>query len=72
MLWTIGVILLVLWALGLFSGYTLGGVIHVLLVIALIVVVVQVIQGRRRVEEFTPLLEKVRYLKGDNLCRYLT
>jgi len=49
MLWTIGVILLVLWALGLVSGYTLGGVIHVLLVIALIVVAVQVIQGRRRV-----------------------
>jgi uncharacterized membrane protein len=49
MLWTICVILIVLWLLGLFSGYTLGGVIHVLLVIALIVVVVQVIQGRRRV-----------------------
>jgi hypothetical protein len=49
MLWTIGVILLVLWALGLFSGYTMGGVLHILLVIALIVVVVQVIQGRRRV-----------------------
>ena len=49
MLWTIGVILLILWALGLFSGYTLGGVIHILLVIALIVVAVQVIQGRRRV-----------------------
>jgi len=49
MLWTIGVILLVLWALGLVSGYTLGGVIHVLLVIALIVVAVQVVQGRRRV-----------------------
>jgi len=49
MLWTIGLILLVLWALGLVSGYTLGGVIHVLLVIALIVVAVQVIQGRRRV-----------------------
>ena len=49
MLWTIGVILLVLWLLGLFSGYTLGGVIHVLLVIALIVVVIQVIQGRRGV-----------------------
>jgi len=49
MLWTIGVILLVLWLLGLFSGYTLGGVIHVLLVIALVVVAVQVIQGRRRV-----------------------
>jgi len=49
MLWTIGLILLVLWALGLVSGYTMGGVIHVLLVIALIVVAVQVIQGRRRV-----------------------
>jgi hypothetical protein len=49
MLWTIGVILLVLWALGLFSGYTMGGVLHILLVIALIVVVVQVIKGRRRV-----------------------
>jgi len=49
MLWTIGFILLVLWALGLVSGYTLGGVIHVLLVIALVVVAIQVIQGRRRV-----------------------
>lgn len=49
MLWTIGVILLVLWALGLVSGYTMGGVLHILLVIALIVVVVQAIQGRRRV-----------------------
>jgi hypothetical protein len=49
MLYTIGVILLVLWALGLVSGYTLGGVIHALLVIALIVVAVQVIQGRRHV-----------------------
>ena len=49
MLWTIGVILLVLWALGLFSGYTMGGVLHILLVIALIVVAVQVIQSRRRV-----------------------
>jgi hypothetical protein len=49
MLWTLGVILLVLWALGLISGYTMGGVIHLLLVIALIVVAVQFIQGRRRV-----------------------
>jgi hypothetical protein len=47
MLWTIAVILLVLWVLGLVSAYTMGGFIHVLLVIALIVVVVQVIQGRR-------------------------
>jgi len=49
MLWTIGVILLVMWALGLVSGYTMGGVIHLLLVIALIVVAIQFIQGRRRV-----------------------
>jgi len=49
MLWTIFVILLILWGLGLLTGYTMGGVIHVLLVIAIIVVVIQVIQGRRRV-----------------------
>ena len=49
MLWTICVILLILWGLGLLTGYTMGGVIHVLLVIAIIVVLIQVIQGRRRV-----------------------
>ena len=38
-----------MWALGLFTGYTLGGVVHVLLVIAIVVVVIQVIQGRKRV-----------------------
>jgi hypothetical protein len=48
-LYTIGVILLILWLLGLFSGYTLGGVVHALLVIALVVLVIQVLQGRRRV-----------------------
>lgn len=47
MLWTLFVILLVLWLLGLISGYTMGGVIHILLVIAIVVVVIQVIQGRR-------------------------
>ena len=47
MLWTIAVILVVLWALGLASAYTMGGFIHVLLVIAIIVIIVQVIQGRR-------------------------
>ena len=47
MLWTIAVILLVLWAIGLVSSYTLGGFIHVLLVIAVVVVLVNVIQGRR-------------------------
>ncbi|MFO7713678.1 lmo0937 family membrane protein [Desulfosarcina sp.] len=49
MLWTIFVILLVLWALGLLTGTTFGGVIHALLVIAIIVVVIQVLQGRKRV-----------------------
>jgi hypothetical protein len=49
MLWTISVILLVLWALGLFSGYTMGGGLHILLVVALVVVTIQAIQGRRRV-----------------------
>ena len=49
MLWTIFVILLVLWGLGLMTGYTMGGVIHALLVIAIIVLVLQVLQGRRRV-----------------------
>jgi Family of unknown function (DUF5670) len=47
MLWTICVILLILWLLGLVSGYTLGGVIHVLLVVAIIVIVIRLIQGRR-------------------------
>jgi hypothetical protein len=49
MLWTIFVILLVLWLLGLVSGYTLGGFVHILLLIALVVVVVRVISGRRPV-----------------------
>ena len=48
MLWTITVILLILWVLGLVSSYTLGGWIHLLLVIALIVVVLNLFQGRRR------------------------
>ena len=49
MLWTIALILIILWALGLVSGYTIGNFIHVLLVIAIIVVLVKVIQGRRAV-----------------------
>jgi hypothetical protein len=49
MLWTIFVILLILWGLGLMTGYTMGGVIHALLVIAIVVVLIQVIRGRRRV-----------------------
>jgi hypothetical protein len=46
-LWTIFVILLILWLLGLVSGYTMGGFVHILLLIALVVVVIRVIQGRR-------------------------
>ncbi len=47
MLWTIFVILLILWLLGLVSGYTMGGVIHILLLIAIVVLVVRLVQGRR-------------------------
>ena len=47
MLWTIAVVLIVLWLLGLITSYTMGGFIHVLLVIAIIVVLVNVISGRR-------------------------
>jgi hypothetical protein len=49
MLWTIFIILLVLWLLGMVSSYTLGGFIHILLVIALVVLVIQLISGRRAV-----------------------
>ena len=48
-LWTIFIILLVLWLLGLVSGYTLGGFIHILLVVAIVVILIRVIQGRRPV-----------------------
>jgi hypothetical protein len=47
MLWTIAVILIVLWALGLVTSYTLGGFLHILLVLALVVIVIQVVSGRR-------------------------
>ncbi len=47
MLWTIAVILIILWLLGLVSSYTLGGFIHILLVVAVIVILLNIIQGRR-------------------------
>ena len=47
MLWTIFVILLVLWLLGLITSYTLGGFVHILLVVAVVVLVIQLLQGRR-------------------------
>jgi hypothetical protein len=47
MLWTIAVVLLVLWLLGMVTAYTMGGLIHLLLVIAIVIVLLRVIQGRR-------------------------
>ncbi len=47
MLWTIAVILIILWLLGLISGYAMSGFIHVLLVVAIVVVLVRIIRGRR-------------------------
>jgi len=47
MLWTICVVLIVMWLLGMVTSYTMGGLIHILLVIAIIVVLVRVIQGRK-------------------------
>ncbi|HEX3818097.1 MAG TPA: lmo0937 family membrane protein [Chthoniobacterales bacterium] len=47
MLWTIFVILLVLWLLGLVSGYTLGGFIYILLVLAIVVLIINLVSGRR-------------------------
>jgi len=47
LLWTIAVILLILWLLGMVSSYTLGGFVHILLVLAVVVVLIRVIQGRR-------------------------
>ncbi len=47
MLWTIAVVLIIMWLLGLVSGYTMGNFIHILLVVAIIVVLVRVIQGRK-------------------------
>jgi len=49
MLWRIGVILIILWLLGMITSYTMGGVIHILLVVAIIMILVNFISGRRRV-----------------------
>ncbi len=49
MLWTIAVLLFVLWGLGLVTSYTIGGYIHILLVVAVVVVIIRVVQGRRAV-----------------------
>ena len=47
MLWTIAVVLVILWLLGFVSSYTMGGFIHILLVLAIVVVLIRVIQGRK-------------------------
>ncbi len=47
MLYTIAVVLIILWLLGLVTSYTMGGIIHILLVIAIVLILVQIIQGRR-------------------------
>ena len=49
MLWTICVILFVLWALGMVTSYTMGGLVHLLLVVALVMIVINLIQGRRAI-----------------------
>jgi hypothetical protein len=49
MLYTIAIVLLVLWLLGLVSGYAIGGLVHILLVIAVVMVLLRIIQGRRAV-----------------------
>ena len=47
MLWTIFIILLILWLLGVITSYTLGGYIHILLIIALVIIIIRIIQGRK-------------------------
>jgi asparagine N-glycosylation enzyme membrane subunit Stt3 len=47
MLWTIAVLLMIMWLLGMITSYTMGGFVHILLVVAVVVVFIQVIQGRR-------------------------
>ena len=47
MLWTIALILIILWLLGMVSSYTMGGFIHILLIVAIVVVLIRLIQGRR-------------------------
>lgn len=50
MLWTIAVLLIILWFLGFVSSYTLGGFIHILLIVAIVVIVIRLLQGRNPVE----------------------
>ena len=47
MFWTLGIILLILWLLGLLTAHTFGGAVHVLLIIALVVIIIRLVRGRR-------------------------
>jgi len=49
LLWTVAVILVILWLLGMVTSYTLGGFVHILLVLAIVVILIRVIQGRRAI-----------------------
>jgi len=49
MLWTIAIVLFVLWALGMVSAYTMGGLVHLLLVLAVVMIVINIVQGRRSI-----------------------
>ena len=69
MLWTIFVILLIMWVLGLVTSYTMGGFVHILLVIALIVLVVNLVQGRRPFVAVSAFIRKEFYgYQIDNAC----
>ena len=64
MLWTIAAILMVMWVLGLVTSYTIGGFIHILLVVAIIVVAIKIIQGRRTIRRRKPLARRIEEETG--------
>lgn len=75
MLWTIFVLLLILWLLGLVSSYTLGGFIHILLVVALVVLIFQLLSGRRTVvygASDSLLLDRIIYISDRGLITSLS
>ena len=63
MLWTIAVILIILWAIGLVSSYTIGGFIHLLAVLAVVIALVKIIQGRRLAQKPLVCRSEVRKLE---------
>ena len=64
MLWTIAVILIILWVLGLVTSHAMGGLIHILLVIAIVVILIRIIQGRRPIGLRARLQRRFRKLGG--------